>query len=96
MNDAMVENPMVLNEPTEPDYTGYHAQDIDSADDCDSAESAYLCRRCDCEKTGGEMSEIDGMCADCFADSIKKLNAYAQAQEDNAVVEVLNYLTNNL
>jgi hypothetical protein len=86
MNDALIENGMVLPQPYDRECFG----------ESDSDEYIYHCEYCDCERSDGEMSDVDGMCSDCYAEALKKLRRYAEAQEDNAVVEVFNYLTSNL
>ncbi len=91
MNDFSVENRMVLDRPYGRNRAGYEAQDVDDADDCPKTISP--CRYCDREGQDGEMSEINGMCSDCYAEALKKLRTYAEAQGDNAVYEVFQSLT---
>lgn len=84
MNDTMLENGMVLPERHEREH--HRKRDED--------EYLYTCEYCDGTRTDTEMSDIDRMCWNCYEEAIKKLRAYVEAQDDNAVVEVFCSLTN--
>lgn len=60
----------------------------------DSDEHLYYCEYCDGLRTDAEMSDIRRMCWNCYEEAIKKLRAYVEAQDDNAVLEVFCNLTN--
>lgn len=84
MNDTTLENGMVLSETHEREHRRKRDDD----------EHLYYCEYCDGLRKDTEMSDIRRMCWYCYDEAIKKLRAYVEAQDDNAVMDVFSNLTN--
>lgn len=82
MRSFDVENGM-LREPIELRH--------DHGRDCD--ENVTTCDYCDGIRNDSQMSDIDGMCENCYYKTIKAMQQVIEAQDDEVMLTVFNHLT---